>query len=171
MSVNDQEWKKLIDVLSGSPEETYSLGRKIGKQGFPGLAVLLYGELGTGKTVLAKGISEELGAKATRSPSFTLINEYAGHIPIAHIDLYRLSSEEAEELPFEEYVDEGFLLIIEWADRLKSPPFDEILAVHFDFLLPESDSLIFSEKRILKLEAKGRRASAILKSLTDNLEN
>lgn len=159
-----------MELLSTSPEETYSLGRKIAERCFPGLAVLLYGDLGTGKTVLAKGISEKLGAKATRSPSFTLINEYTGLIPIAHIDLYRLSSEEAEQLPFEEYVDEGFLLIIEWADRLESPPFDEILAVHLDFFLPESDSSMPLEKRLLKLGAKGKRASSLLKSLTDNIE-
>ncbi len=105
-----------------SPEETQALGEKLGKTLKQGDVIALIGELGTGKTCLTQGISQGVGiapGEIVSSPSYILINEYRGTVPIYHIDLYRLeNSEEIAELGLSEYIEGGGICIIEWADRL-----------------------------------------------------
>ena len=77
------------------------------------------GELGSGKTTMIKGIVKYLTGKEATSPSFVLINEYPGEIPVFHFDLYRLRCKiDMENIGWEEYLDKG-LVLIEWADRMK----------------------------------------------------
>lgn len=106
--------------LSRSEAETHEFAKSLAKSLKPPAHVLLYGDLGTGKTVFAKGLSDGFGVDEVdevSSPSFTLINEYKGRIRIYHIDLYRL--ETAENLGLEEiFDDEKAAVIVEWADRL-----------------------------------------------------
>lgn len=105
--------------VSGSVRTTLLLGRRIARRLAPGDTVCLIGELGSGKTVLAKGICRGLGVREpVTSPSFTIGTEYAGRMPVTHIDLYRLSPGEARELPIEEMRAQRGVTIIEWADRL-----------------------------------------------------
>ncbi len=105
-----------------SPEETRSLGEKIGNRLLPGDFVLLFGELGAGKTTLTQGLARGLGvasAEYVRSPSFTLVNQYHGRLPVVHIDLYRIESvREMEDLLLEEIFPEDGVSIIEWAEKL-----------------------------------------------------
>ncbi len=107
-----------------SPEETQSLGEEIGKNLCEGDIVALIGELGAGKTCFAQGLGWGLGIEHNlylTSPSFTLIKEYQGRLPIYHIDLFRLNGiEEVYELGYEEYFYGKGVTIIEWADRIKS---------------------------------------------------
>jgi tRNA threonylcarbamoyladenosine biosynthesis protein TsaE len=107
-----------------STSETIRIGKSIGSLLMPGDVVALVGELGTGKTQFIKGLAVGVGVgKPTyiSSPSFTLINEYAGKVPFYHIDLFRLKSEkEAEELGLEEYFQGGGITAIEWADKIPS---------------------------------------------------
>ncbi len=104
-----------------STSETIALGKKLAQQMDVGSCVALYGQLGAGKTVLAKGIASGLGLAETnlvRSPTFVLVHEYPTRIPMFHLDLYRLSGEPEElaDLGIDEMLDDGIVLI-EWAER------------------------------------------------------
>jgi tRNA threonylcarbamoyladenosine biosynthesis protein TsaE len=104
-------------------DETLAIGRRIGAALEPGDVVALVGPLGAGKTHLVKGIAEGAGVadrNQVNSPTFVLINEYAGRLPIHHIDVYRLAgSDELEALGFEEMVSGPGAVLIEWADRVE----------------------------------------------------
>ncbi len=112
-----------LEIVSGSPDETIEIGRTIGELLAPGDVVALTGGLGAGKTQLTKGLALGLGvsdARLVSSPTFVLINEYAGRHPVRHIDAYRLGSPtEFDALGFEE-MTEGGIVIVEWADRVSA---------------------------------------------------
>ena len=105
-----------------SPEETQAIGEQFGQTLKPGDVVALIGDLGAGKTCLTQGIARGVGIftdQVVNSPSYTLINEYEGAIPVYHIDLYRLEHHgEIVELGLEEYLEGDGICIIEWADRM-----------------------------------------------------
>jgi len=105
-----------------SANDTLSLGEKIGRHLEAGDIVLLFGDLGAGKTTLTQGIARGLGVAReayVRSPSFTLVNEYQGKVPVFHIDLYRIaSSQELEDLGLEEVFSGEGISIVEWAEKL-----------------------------------------------------
>ena len=109
-------------IESGSPGETERIGYGLGKSSHPGDVVALYGELGSGKTCFVKGIALGLNITANvKSPSFSIINEYPGVIPLVHIDFYRLKiPSEIEDLGWLEYLDTGAVVVIEWAERAKN---------------------------------------------------
>ncbi len=129
-----------------SPEETQTLGEKLGKKLKPGHVIALIGDLGTGKTCLTQGIARGVGIapnEVVNSPSYILINEYTGNIPIYHIDLYRIeSSEEIAELGLSEYVDGDGICIIEWADRMENALHDTCIKVHISWEDENSRSII-----------------------------
>ncbi len=114
--------------ITKSPQETQALGEEIGRKLSCGDIVAITGELGAGKTCLAQGIGWGIGVDRKlymTSPSFTIIKEYSGRVPVYHIDLFRLESiEEAYELPIEDYFFGRCVTIIEWADKIESllPP-------------------------------------------------
>lgn len=105
-----------------SPEETQAIGEQIGRKLKPGDVIALIGDLGAGKTCLTQGIARGVGIasdQVVNSPSYILINEYAGKIPIYHIDLYRLQhADEILDLGLEEYLEGDGICVIEWADRM-----------------------------------------------------
>ena len=111
-----------MKFLTCTPEETIQLGVNIGERLQPGDLVLLFGDLGSGKTTLTQGIARGLGVaekEYVRSPSFTLINEYRGRIPIFHIDLYRIeSARQLENLGLEEILLGEGISVVEWAEKL-----------------------------------------------------
>ena len=111
-----------MEFSTHTPEETIQLGVKIGKSLQSGDMVFLFGDLGAGKTTLTQGIAQGLGVaenEYVRSPSFTLINEYQGRIPIFHIDLYRIEkTSELENLGLEEVLFNAGVCIVEWAKKL-----------------------------------------------------
>ncbi|HHZ92705.1 TPA: tRNA (adenosine(37)-N6)-threonylcarbamoyltransferase complex ATPase subunit type 1 TsaE [Candidatus Poribacteria bacterium] len=111
-----------------TPGETQNIGEEIGKQLRQGDLVALIGDLGTGKTCLTQGIARGVGVYSNQivnSPSYTLINEYAGKIPIYHVDLYRLQNhDEILDLGLDEYLKGNGICIIEWADKLGSLQID-----------------------------------------------
>lgn len=106
---------------TASEEETIALGEKLAQDFPPGAAVLLIGELGAGKTTLAKGIVKGLGAaepEDVSSPTFTLIHEYGSGQKVYHVDLYRLDRPaEAFRLGLEELFDRKSVVLIEWGER------------------------------------------------------
>ena len=107
-------------LRSASPEQTRAIGRSLGRSAPPGTVLALSGELGAGKTQLAKGVAEGLGiTSVVNSPTFVLMNEHVGRLRLYHIDAYRLADPEeaiAAGLLDEREVDG--LTVIEWADRL-----------------------------------------------------
>ncbi len=117
-----------------NPEETQTLGEKLGKTLKRGDVIALVGDLGTGKTCLTQGIARGVGIasdEVVNSPSYILINEYNGKIPIYHIDLYRLeNSEEITELGLSEYIEGDGICIIEWAERMSDLLPDTCIKIH-----------------------------------------
>lgn len=107
---------------SNSVEETVSLGKEFAKSLDVGSIVCLEGDLGAGKTHFVKGIASYFGVdeQQVNSPTFTLINEYYGKIPVYHFDCYRLNSEqEALEIGIEEYLYGDGVAVIEWPSKIK----------------------------------------------------
>jgi len=101
---------------------TQALGRRLGQRLWPGSVVALIGDLGAGKTHLARAIAEGLGISDSRvvtSPTFVLVQEYAARLPIYHFDAYRLRTEaEFADLGAHEYIESDGVCLIEWADRV-----------------------------------------------------
>lgn len=111
--------------ISHSEQDTRNFGVEFAKSLHAGMTILLFGDLGTGKTVFVRGVCEVLGISGVRSPSFTLINEYKSPsgLYIIHSDLYRLDNEGVYALGLEEYVDErDCVLFVEWPERWENPP-------------------------------------------------
>ncbi|HWF62655.1 MAG TPA: tRNA (adenosine(37)-N6)-threonylcarbamoyltransferase complex ATPase subunit type 1 TsaE [Nitrospira sp.] len=109
-----------LDLILSSPGETESFGYTIGRLLRGGEVLALIGELGAGKTALVRGIVAGLGAPAASvtSPTFLLVHEYQGRLPIVHIDLYRLQRlEETESIGLSDYLTDKVVVAIEWADR------------------------------------------------------
>jgi tRNA threonylcarbamoyladenosine biosynthesis protein TsaE len=108
-----------------SEDETADIGRELAASLEPGSVVLLFGDLGAGKTAFVRGLAEGLGVgpDEVSSPTFTLIQEYrGGRLPMFHADLYRLNHpREVEELGLEE-IGEGGVLAVEWAEKLPRRP-------------------------------------------------
>jgi len=111
---------KTIEIRTLSEEETLDLGRRIGKILRPEDVVLLLGDLGAGKTRLAKGIvsaATGVSPEDVVSPSFTLINRFEGRFPVHHADLYRIDADQIEGIGLEEALVEEGALIVEWAEK------------------------------------------------------
>jgi|TARA_Y100000310_G_scaffold341498_1_gene440824 tRNA threonylcarbamoyladenosine biosynthesis protein TsaE len=104
---------------SGSPEETVLLGAELAASLEPGDVVALSGELGSGKTTFVQGLARGLGvAQFVNSPTFKIVNELEGRIPLYHLDFYRINSEEELiNLGIEHYLFSRGVAVIEWADR------------------------------------------------------
>ncbi len=110
---------KTITIQTSSAEETQALGERIGRALEPGVVIALTGGLGAGKTTLTKGIARGLEvADIIHSPTFTLIHEHEGRLPVYHFDLYRLDTpEQLDDLGHEDYFYGGGVAVIEWAER------------------------------------------------------
>lgn len=107
---------------SKSVEQTLEFGRRVAQNLIPGKVVGFYGELGSGKTTMIKGIAQGLGIKElVKSPSFVMITEYQGRYKIYHIDLYRITSvKELETIGFNDYLDTDGISLIEWAEKAET---------------------------------------------------
>jgi tRNA threonylcarbamoyladenosine biosynthesis protein TsaE len=112
-------------ITTHSEEETATVGREMAATLSAGDVLLLYGDLGAGKTAFVRGLAEGLGVsrEEVSSPTFTLIQEYrGGRLTLFHVDLYRIEDpREFDELGLDE-IGEGGVLAIEWAERLPAPP-------------------------------------------------
>jgi tRNA threonylcarbamoyladenosine biosynthesis protein TsaE len=143
------------------PAATRELGRLLGLAIWPGAVVALVGELGAGKTQLARAIAEGLGIAESRvvtSPTFVLIQEYRARVPIYHFDAYRLQSEvEFAELGIEEYFDSGGVCLIEWADRVPNCLPSEHLRITLE--------VTSSTSRLARITANGERYEKLLERI------
>ena len=139
------------EIISNSPEQTRQFGARLGKLSQPGDIFLLVGKLGAGKTCLTQGIARGLNIRDyAASPSFMLVRELYGRLPLYHMDFYRLEKlEEIADLGLDEYFYGQGVSVVEWAEKGLSllPP--EHLLIEMSYI---SDS-----KRRLKLKAAGKR--------------
>jgi tRNA threonylcarbamoyladenosine biosynthesis protein TsaE len=118
--------------VTGSESETEELGATLGAALRGGEAVLLSGELGSGKTVFVRGLARGIGADPDEvaSPTFVLLTSYPGRLTLHHADLYRLETlGEADELGLEELPGKGGVLAVEWAERLARAPWERTVRV------------------------------------------
>jgi len=156
-----------VRVQTKSRDETIDLGKRIGRLLGPGNVVALVGELGTGKTHLIKGLAGGAGVRRfsyVSSPSFTLIHEYPGKVPVIHIDLFRLGTErEAEDLGLEEYFQGQGIIVIEWADKIPSLLPKDVLHIHL--------SHTGEQTRSIEIIGKGARYEEMVDNLAKLLKN
>jgi tRNA threonylcarbamoyladenosine biosynthesis protein TsaE len=110
-----------MTIISKSELDTSQAGRVLAGKLTGGGCVALYGELGAGKTSFVRGLAEGLGLKArVTSPTFTIVNEYLGDIPLFHFDLYRLKSgDELFEIGWDDYLARGGIIAAEWSENAK----------------------------------------------------
>lgn len=116
-----------MEILeSRSEAETLAIGQRMGTAAAAGQIYCLYGDLGVGKTAFTKGFARGLDIREeVVSPTFTIVHEYTGRLPLYHFDIYRLGSEEELwDIGWDEYTSGAGVCLIEWADRLKEamPP-------------------------------------------------
>lgn len=141
--------------------ETVKFGARLGRLISGGDVVALTGELGSGKTTLIKGIAKGVGVKDTRyvnSPSFVIIKEYKGRIPLYHFDVYRLDDPSSlDTVGYKEYFYGDGATVIEWADKIKGLLPDEYLAIEL-FVKGE-------DEREARISANGARYEDLLKNL------
>jgi len=124
------------ELQTTNESETSQAGEALGATLRPGDVVLLYGDLGAGKTAFVRGLARGIGANPddVSSPTFTLVQEYAGPAAtLYHVDLYRLEGPEIEDLGLEDLVSGDGIVAIEWAERWKGRP-DDVREVWIDDL-------------------------------------
>jgi tRNA threonylcarbamoyladenosine biosynthesis protein TsaE len=107
-------------VVTKSEAETVFEGEKLGRTLLPGSVVALYGGLGAGKTAFTRGLALGLGISMNvSSPTFTIVNEYNGAIPLFHFDMYRLESEnELYDIGWDDYLERGGVCAVEWSEKI-----------------------------------------------------
>jgi tRNA threonylcarbamoyladenosine biosynthesis protein TsaE len=153
-----------MNLRSESPEETQRLGNRLGRLAQPGDLFMLVGGLGAGKTCLTQGIAWGLDIDGyATSPTFVVINQYRGRLPLYHIDLYRLDSiEEVVDLGLDDYLYGNGVCVVEWADKAMNVLPPEHLLVEINYL---SDTV-----RNLVLNPSGKRYTAMLSQFKQGQE-
>lgn len=121
------------DILTTSEEETSAAGERVGRRLKAGDVVLLYGDLGAGKTAFVRGLARGVDAEADEvsSPTFALMQQYRGRLTLHHVDLYRLEPREVDDLGLEEITGGDAIVAVEWAERWRDRP-DGALEVRID---------------------------------------
>jgi tRNA threonylcarbamoyladenosine biosynthesis protein TsaE len=138
-------------ALTHSTDETLELAGTVGELLRAGDVVSLVGDLGAGKTVFARGIARALGVtEPVVSPSFTIVREYDGRMPLVHVDVYRIDTvQELYDLGFEELVRDDAVTLVEWGDMI-----DGLLPVdRLDVRLAPGDT---DDERVVEIEGHGR---------------
>lgn len=151
--------------LCSSPEETEDLGRRLGEILAPPALLLLCGELGAGKTCFVRGLARGLGVSPSEpvtSPTYALMHHYQGREELYHFDLYRLTGwDDLLEIGFDEYVDSGKIVVVEWAERAEAAGLDG-LELHF--------SHVDEASRSIEIIAKQAAGGELLRHLADSGE-
>ena len=156
---------KKVTLTSPNESCTLKLGARIGAQVEAGDILALWGELGSGKTLFARGVARGMRVPSQvpiTSPTFTIINEYEGHLRLYHLDLYRLTTvDELETLPWREVIFGAGVAVIEWPDRMGELLPEKRWDIRFEFL--------DDDRRLITLTAHGEREHARLASLVHEL--
>lgn len=152
-----------LTCVSRSAEDTQAIAAAVAAHLVPGDVVALSGDLGAGKTIFVQGAARALGVTArVTSPSFVLVREYQGRLPILHIDVYRIGNlQELVDLGYEEFLDPNWVVFIEWGDALGSLLPAEYLLVEFH--------TIDETQRTVEISAGGPEWSRRLAAVRDAL--
>ncbi|WP_077369646.1 tRNA (adenosine(37)-N6)-threonylcarbamoyltransferase complex ATPase subunit type 1 TsaE [Anaerosalibacter sp. Marseille-P3206] len=152
----------MLKITLDGLKETEDFGLKLGSILKGGEVICFIGDLGAGKTTLTKSIAKGLGVKDyVTSPTFTLINEYKGRVPLYHFDVYRLEGvEDILDLGFEEYFYSKGVTIIEWGNKIEK-------ALPEDLLTIEMKMGSHIDERILCIYGSGEKSNRIIEELRD----
>lgn len=144
-------------VTTKCEEETIELAQNFESEKFPNMVICLRGDLGSGKTVFTKGIAEALGINETiTSPTYNIIKEYEGELPLYHMDVYRLNGK-VDDLGLNEYYKKGGVVVIEWADMIEDYLPEERLDINI--------KVIDEDVRVLIIKPYGQQYEEICEAV------
>jgi tRNA threonylcarbamoyladenosine biosynthesis protein TsaE len=147
------------EIMTNSPEETMNFAETIAKRLQPQDVITLEGDLGAGKTTFTKGLAKGLGImRNVNSPTFTIIKEYKGNLPLYHMDVYRLD-DSMEDLGFDEYFFGDGVTVVEWAHLIE----DQLPEHRLDIKIYHHNE----RQRKIILEPKGLRYEQLCKEIVD----
>lgn len=134
-----------MTVLTKNEQETEQLGAEFAKKLVPGDVIAMYGGLGSGKTAFVRGLARGLGLSGrVSSPTFTIVNEYLGEIPLFHFDMYRLTdSDELFEIGWEDYLNRGGICVVEWSEIVEDAFYPEVIKVSIEKLSDTDRKITF----------------------------
>ena len=141
-----------MTIETNSPEETFALGQRIGREALPGQVYTLIGDLGVGKTVFTQGVADGLGiTEPVNSPTFTIVQQYdTGRLPLYHFDVYRIGDiSEMDEIGYEDCFYGDGVSLIEWSQLI-----EEILPEHVTEITIEKDLEKGFDYRKIRVEEK-----------------
>lgn len=147
--------------ISRNEEETVYFAEQLYSKVFPGCLIALDGDLGAGKTMFSRAFAKAMGVSSNvNSPTFTIIKEYMGkQWPLYHMDVYRISLEEADELGLEEYFEGDGIVLIEWASLIEPLLPDQRLSVFIDVDIEGT--------RVFKITPQGNRYLQICETMKE----
>ncbi|RTZ95517.1 MAG: tRNA (adenosine(37)-N6)-threonylcarbamoyltransferase complex ATPase subunit type 1 TsaE [Deltaproteobacteria bacterium] len=153
-------------ITTTCAEQTFQLGRIVGRQIKTGTILTLTGDLGSGKTAFVQGLARGLDVPPDyyiTSPTYTLVNDYPGRLPFYHVDLYRLATlTDIEEIGLRDIISGNVVTAIEWADRLHKDDLDDHLAVRIQF---GNTDIQHGESRQFIFSAYGRSNQILLRDV------
>ncbi len=123
-----------MQFLTHSEQETMALGARLARQCRPGTVVAFFGGLGMGKTAFVRGMAQVLAPSAhVSSPTFALVNDYGGHPPLVHFDMYRVTGwEDLDVTGFFEYPKQGAVLAVEWSENIEAALPEDAVRITFE---------------------------------------
>jgi len=126
----------LMKIYTNNENETVQVGEKMGRTLAPGAVVALYGDLGAGKTAFTRGLAKGLGIKMNvSSPTFTIVNEYPGDVPLFHFDMYRLNDEEELfDIGWDDYIRRSGVCVVEWSEKVPGAFDPGVITVRIEVL-------------------------------------
>mgnify|MGYP003302699867 CR=1 FL=1 len=130
-------------IITHSDEETIEIAQNIEAEKFPNMVICLNGDLGSGKTVFTKGFASAMGIEEVTSPTFNIIKEYNGELPMYHMDVYRTNGK-IDGLGVEEYFEKGGVTLIEWAELIEDSLPSERLDINFKITGENSRVLVIT---------------------------
>ena len=138
-----------MEHLSHSEQETEQLGEQVARRLPRGTVIAYTGELGMGKTAFTRGLARGLGCRGrVTSPTFTIVNEYEGDIPLFHFDLYRLgSSDELFDIGWEDYLARGAVCAVEWSENVDDVFFGDEMILTIEKLSDTDRKITVKEGR------------------------
>nr|WP_263323810.1 tRNA (adenosine(37)-N6)-threonylcarbamoyltransferase complex ATPase subunit type 1 TsaE [Neobacillus sp. Marseille-Q6967] len=145
------------ELKTTDPSETYQFAARLAERLMPGDIIALEGDLGAGKTTFTKGLAKGLEIRKTvNSPTFTIIKEYKGRLPLYHMDVYRVA-DSLEDLGFDEYFEGDGVTVVEWAHLIEDQLPAELLTIYLYHL--------GNEERKMVLVPKGNRYEQLCKEI------
>ncbi len=157
----------MLKLLSESEQQTREIAERLGQLLSVGDVLCLYGSLGAGKTVFASGISKGIGVSdRVNSPTFTILNQYMGKIPLYHFDVYRINSQEFLDIGGDEYLDGDGVVLIEWPQNISGMLPRSRLEIYINYDCVSTENI---NKREIIFKPFGERYEELAQKLMEAL--